>query len=82
MVFDMPPNNNREIPLYFLQNMYAEFVFGEHVNYFDILQFQGIGGGIPQNPPNSRIQDLDFPIPTPRRQFPGQDVPPIHHVIP
>ena len=39
MVFDMPPHNNREIPLYFLRKMYAEFVLGKHVNYFDILEF-------------------------------------------
>jgi hypothetical protein len=37
MVFDMPPHNNREIPLYFLRKMYAEFVLHKHVNYFDIL---------------------------------------------
>ena len=55
MVFDMPPHNNREIPLYFLRKMYAEFVLGKHVNYFDILPFQGIGGGMPQNRPNSRF---------------------------
>ena len=65
MVFDIPTHNNKEIPLYFLWKMYAEFVLGKHVNYFDILQFQGIGGGIPQNQPNARIQDLDLPIPTP-----------------
>ena len=49
MVFDMPPHNNREIPLYFLWKMYAEFMLGKHVNYFDMLQFQGIGGGMPKN---------------------------------
>ena len=48
MVFDMPPHNNREIPLYFLQNMYAELVLGKQVNYFDILQFQGISGDAPK----------------------------------
>ena len=26
MVFDMPPHNNREIPQYFLRNMYVEFL--------------------------------------------------------
>ena len=39
VVFDMPPHNNREIPLYFLRKMYAEFVLGKHVNYFYILPF-------------------------------------------
>ena len=82
MIFDMPPHNNREIPLYFLRKMYAEFVLGKHVNYFDILAFQGIGGGIPQNRPNARLRDVDCPIPAPRRKLPGPDVPPVHHVIP
>ena len=49
MVFDMPPHNNREIPLYFLWKMYVEFMLGKHVIYFDILSFQGIDGGMPQN---------------------------------
>ena len=48
MVFDMPPHNNREIPLYFLQKMYPKFVLGKHRNY-------------------SKLQDLDFHIPAPRR---------------
>ena len=81
MVFYMPPHN-REIPLYFLRKMYAEFTLGKHVNYFDILQFQGISGGMPQNQPNARFRDVDRPILAPRRQFPGLDVPPVHHVIP
>ena len=78
----MPPHNNREIPLYFLWKMYAKFVLGKHINYFDILAFQGIDGGMPQNRPNSRLRDVDHPIPTPRRKFPGLDVPHVHHVIP
>ena len=82
MVFDMPPHNNKEIPLYFLRKMYAEFMLGKHVNYFDILAFQGIGGGMPQNRPNARLRDVDRPIPAPRRQLPGPDVPSVHHVIP
>ena len=82
MVFDMPPHNNREISLYFLRKMYVEFVLGKHVNYFDILSFQGISGGIPQNLPNARLQDVGHPILAPRRQFPGPDVPPVHRIIP
>ena len=82
MVFDMAPQNNREIPLYFLQNMYAEFVLGKHINYFYILQFQGISGGMPQNRPNSRLRDINHPIPAPRKQLLGPHVPPAHHVIP
>ena len=71
-----------EIHLYFLRNMYAEFVLGKHVNCFVILQFQGTGGGIPPNLTNSRLRDLDLPICAPRKQFPGLDVPPVHRVSP
>ena len=45
MVFDVPPHNNREIPLYFLRKMYVEFMLGKHVNYFDMMEFQGVGKG-------------------------------------
>ena len=62
--------------------MYAEFVLGKHVKYFDILAFQGIGGGMPQNQPNAMLRDVDRPILAPRRQLPGLDVPPVHHFIP
>lgn len=57
MVFDHSPHNNREMPLYFLRKMYAEFVLGKHVNYFDILEFQGVGLGMPQQCPNARHID-------------------------
>ena len=66
-IFDMPPHNNREIPLYFFWKMYAEFMLGKHVKYFDIFLFQGNGEGIPQNWPNSRIRDVDRPILAPCR---------------
>ena len=49
MNFDIPPHNNRELPLYFLQNLYAKIVMGIHVNYFDMLGFQGVGRGMPQH---------------------------------
>jgi hypothetical protein len=39
MVFDKPPYNNREVPLYFLRKLWTEFVLGHHVNYFDIGEF-------------------------------------------
>ena len=39
MVFDILLHNNREVPLYFLLNLYVEFVMGKHVNYFDMLGF-------------------------------------------
>ena len=45
MVFDAPPCNNHEVPMYFLKKLYCEFVFGEILNYFDILESQGRGGG-------------------------------------
>jgi len=43
MVFDVPPHNNREIPLYFLRRMYAKYFLGKHINYFHHLEFQGVG---------------------------------------
>jgi hypothetical protein len=45
MVFDKPPCNNMEVPLYFLRKLWAEFILGHHVNYFDIGDFQGVGQG-------------------------------------
>ena len=39
MVFDISTHNNMEVPLYFLRKLYAEFVMGKHVNYFDMLGF-------------------------------------------
>ena len=45
MVFDAPPCNNHEVPMYFLRKLYCEFVFGKIHNYFDILDSQGRGGG-------------------------------------
>ena len=49
MVFDKPPNNNLDVPFYFIKKLYAEFLLGHHVNYFDIRPFQGVGGGMPQD---------------------------------
>ena len=48
MVFDKAPNNNMEVPLYFLRKLWAEFVLGLHVNYFDITEFQGAVFGLPK----------------------------------
>ena len=81
MVFDSPPHNNREMPLYFLRKLYAEFVLHKHVNYFSYLDFQGIGGRMPQNRPNARVQDPNRPIPAPRAPLHGPDVPPATHVV-
>ena len=39
MVFDEYPHGNRDTPFYFLRKLYAKFILGKHVNYFDILEF-------------------------------------------
>lgn len=54
IVFDEEPHGNRDMPLYFLWKLYAEFILGKHVNYFDILEFQGIGQGMHHNREHSR----------------------------
>ena len=59
MVFNIPPHNNREVPLYFLQNLYVEFVMGKHVNYFDVLGFEGVGKGSPKIDP---MLGIEMPI--------------------
>jgi hypothetical protein len=45
MVFDKPPYNNREVPLYFLRKLWEESMLADHVNYFEIGEFQGVGYG-------------------------------------
>ena len=42
MVFDEYPHGNRDIPFYFLRNLYVEFILGKHVNYFDGLSYKDI----------------------------------------
>ena len=54
MIFDENPHGNREIPFYFLGKLYGQFILGKHVNYFDILEFQGVGHGIPQDRKGAR----------------------------
>ena len=54
MVFDEDPHGNKDIPFYFLRKLYVEFILGKQVNYFDILEFQGIGHGIPQDRKGAR----------------------------
>ena len=46
MVFDEDLHGNCHMPLYFLKNLYDEFILGKHVNY-DIFEFQGVEGGMP-----------------------------------
>ena len=81
MVFDIPPHNNREVLLYFLRKLYVEFVMGKHVNYFDMLGFQGVGRGIPQHRPNARHRDSNAQIPAPHAQIPRENIPPIHDMV-
>jgi hypothetical protein len=45
MVFDKPPCNNSEMPLYFLRKLWTEFIMGKHVNYFFTGDFHGVGRG-------------------------------------
>ena len=67
MVFDEDPHGNRDIPLYFLRKLYAEFILGKHVNYFDILEFRGVGRGMPQNREHARVDPNHVhPPPSPR----------------
>ena len=67
MVFDEDPHGNKDMPLYFLRKLYAEFILWKHVNYFDILEFHGIGWGMPQNRENARANhNCVIPPPHPR----------------
>lgn len=49
MVFDDPPCNNYEVPLYFLRKVYCEFVLNVRPDYFDMREFHGRGGGFAQD---------------------------------
>ena len=77
MVFDEYPHGNRDIPFYFLRNLYAEFILGKHVNYFDLLGNQGVGHGMPQDREGARTD----PNRVPRTQKPPRVYPPAGHVI-
>ena len=63
MVFDEDPHGNRDIPFYFLRKLYTEFILGKHVNYFDILDFQGVGHGMPQDREGARTDPNCVPCP-------------------
>ena len=41
MIFEKPPCNNREVPLYSLRKLWEEFMMGHHVKSFDISDFKG-----------------------------------------
>ena len=63
MVFDEDPHGNRDIPFYFLRKLYAEFILGKHVNYFDILGFKGVGHVMPQDREGARTDPNRVPCP-------------------
>ena len=67
MVFYKPPCNNVEVPQYFLKKIWADFVLGFHVNYFDITEFQGVGFGSAQDRPHAHQNPLRGP-PAPRQE--------------
>jgi len=41
VVFYEGPRINRDMLLYFLWELYVEFIMHKDVNYFDLLEFQG-----------------------------------------
>ena len=53
---------------------------GKHVNYFDILEFQGVGHGIPQDRERDRTDPNHVPCP-PRTPKPPRVYPPAGPVI-
>ena len=80
MVFDEDPHGNRDIPFYFLRKLYAEFILGKHVNYFDILGNQGVGHGMPQDREGARRDPNRVPHP-PRTPKPPLVYPPAGPMI-
>ena len=65
MVLDKSPWNNVEVPQYFLRKLWVEFMLGFHVNYFDIIEFQGVDFGSAQDQPHTHWNPLRGP-PAPR----------------
>ena len=49
MVFDEDPHGNINISFYFSRKINADFTLGKDVDYFYILELQGVGHGMPQN---------------------------------
>ena len=80
MVFNEYPHGNRDIPFYFLRKLYAEFILGKHVNYFDILEFQGVGHGMPRDREGDRIDPNYVALPS-RTPKPPWVYPPAGPVI-
>jgi len=63
MVFDKPPCNNREVPLYFLRKLREEFILGHHVNFLDIGEFQEVGLGSTHDREHARHDPMLGPHP-------------------
>ena len=80
MVFNEDPHGNRDIPFYFLRKLYAEFILGKHVNYFDLLGNQGVGHGMPQDREGVRTDPNHVPRP-PRTPKPHWVYPPAGPLI-
>ena len=80
MVFDEDPHGNRDIPFYFVSKFYAKFILEKHVNYFDILEFQGVGHGMPQYRDGDRTNPNCVPHPL-CIQKPPQEYPPMGPMI-
>jgi hypothetical protein len=70
MVFDKPPCNNKEIPLYFLRKLWDEFILGKHVNYFDVGDSQGVGLGFSLDREHARCDHVLGPCPPRKRPDP------------
>ena len=64
MVFDKTPNNNMEVPLYFLRKLWAESVLGLHVNYFDINEFHRASVRSSQDRDRARCKPMLGPRPS------------------
>ena len=77
MVLEKAPNNNMEVPLYFLWKLWAEFMLGLHVNYFDITESQGAGLGSAQDQEHARGNPMLGPHPLQRMPVPPVQHPPI-----
>ena len=80
MVFDEDPHGNNDIPFYFLRKLYAKFILGKHMNYFDILDFQGVGHGMPQDREGAKIDPNCVSHP-PRTPKPPRVYPPTGPII-
>ena len=77
MMFEKNPCNNKEVPLYFLRKLWAEFVLSQPINYFDIHEFEGVGRGSTPEQENSKHEPLRGPHPPRQRHKPASQYLPI-----